>query len=106
MSPRPSLGSTGERPSLRPDLRLKRPALEGKVNDGRRPPPQAARSVIDGPQSAGQTRKSREPKTTVAHPPSLRSGTFSRQEREKGSADRPRRLRRRGRPRLRGVLSR
>src|ERR1700726_4667160 len=62
MSPRPSLGSTGERPSLRPDLRLRRPALEGTVNDGRRPPPQAARSVIDGPQSAGQTRKLGSPK--------------------------------------------
>src|ERR1700719_2760784 len=56
----PSLGSIGQRPSLRPDLPSHRPPRAGAVNDGRRPPPQAAHSVIDGPEHGGSIAPIRE----------------------------------------------
>ncbi|HEX5328156.1 MAG TPA: hypothetical protein VFW75_15925, partial [Acetobacteraceae bacterium] len=44
----------------------------GAVNDGRRPPPQAARSVIDGPEHGGRLAQAgnneSETKNTVALP--------------------------------------
>jgi hypothetical protein len=40
-------------PSLRPDLPPGRPPRAGAVNDGLRPPPQAARSVIDRTEHEG-----------------------------------------------------
>jgi hypothetical protein len=54
----PSLGSIALRPSLRPDLTSTRPSRAGPVNDGRRPPPQAARSVIDRPEHGGRIAES------------------------------------------------
>src|SRR6476646_2464128 len=56
----PSLGSIAQRPSLRPDLPSRRPPRAGAVNDGRRPPPQAARSVIDGAEHGGSILPVRE----------------------------------------------
>src|SRR6476469_10251631 len=56
----PSLGSIAQRPSLRPDLPSRRPPRAGAVNDGRRPPPQAARSVIDRAEHGGSIGPIRE----------------------------------------------
>src|ERR1700692_4939448 len=56
----PSLGSIGQCPSLRPDLPSRTPPRAGAVNDGRRPPPLAARSVIDGSEHGGSIAPSRE----------------------------------------------
>src|SRR5258708_2125275 len=53
MSQPPSLCSTEHEPSLRPDLPAGRLSRAGAVNDGRRPPPKAARSVMDGPEHGG-----------------------------------------------------
>src|ERR1700722_5979821 len=43
------LGSTGQRPFLRPDLPVGRLPRAGAVNDGPRPPPRAARRGMDAP---------------------------------------------------------
>jgi hypothetical protein len=41
---------------------------QGASNDGRRPPPKAARSVVDGPETAGCNGQYRERNITAAHP--------------------------------------
>ena len=47
----------------------------GAVNNGRRPPPKAARSVIDGPEHGGRIAPDgSETKKTVAHSDPLRPG--------------------------------
>ena len=48
------------------------PPRAGAVIDGRRPPPKAARSVIDGPEHGGRIAlDGSETKKTVAHPDPL-----------------------------------
>src|SRR5712671_828620 len=48
-------------PSLRPDLRTARAARAGPVKAGRRPPPEAARSGLDGREHAAPLASGRAP---------------------------------------------
>src|SRR5258705_12395527 len=48
-------------PSLRPDLRTARAARAGPVKAGRRPPPEAARSGLDGGEHAAPLASGRAP---------------------------------------------